>query len=60
MDPITEDKTVGASVGDAIDIPEDEKPQLVLPDEDAQRGVQDIEAVTLSWSKTALIAVFIK
>ncbi|ORZ08153.1 major facilitator superfamily domain-containing protein [Absidia repens] len=29
------------------------------PEEDAQRGVQDVEAVTLTWSKTTLIAVFI-
>ncbi|KAI9274397.1 major facilitator superfamily domain-containing protein [Phascolomyces articulosus] len=29
------------------------------PDDDAQRGVQDVEAVTLTWSKTTLIAVFI-
>lgn len=27
---------------------------------DAQRGVQDVEAVTLTWSKPTLIAVFIK
>jgi hypothetical protein len=31
-----------------------------LPGEDLQRGVQDVEAVTLSWSKASLIAVFIK
>ena len=30
------------------------------PDEDLQRGVAQVEAVTLSWSKTTLIAVFIK
>lgn len=29
-------------------------------DEDTQRGVQDVEAVTLSWSKTTLIMVFLK
>lgn len=29
-------------------------------DEDAQRGVQDVEAVTLSWTKTSLILVFMK
>ncbi|CAO3599335.1 unnamed protein product [Absidia cylindrospora] len=29
------------------------------PEEDAQRGVQEVEAVTLTWSKTTLIAVFI-
>ncbi|KAI0536311.1 major facilitator superfamily domain-containing protein [Xylaria digitata] len=36
-----------------------EKPTLERPDENLQRGVQDIEALTLSWSKTALIAVFV-
>lgn len=30
------------------------------PDEDLQRGVQQVEAVTLSWSKTTLILVFLK
>lgn len=30
------------------------------PSADAQRGVQDVEAVTLTWSKPTLIAVFIK
>ncbi|KAG2207990.1 hypothetical protein INT46_010356, partial [Mucor plumbeus] len=30
-----------------------------LPTEDAQRGVKDFEAVTLTWSKSTLIAVFI-
>ncbi len=30
------------------------------PTEGLQRGVQQVEAVTLSWSKATLIAVFIK
>ncbi|ETI29320.1 hypothetical protein G647_01773 [Cladophialophora carrionii CBS 160.54] len=30
-----------------------------LPVQDAQRGVKDVEAVTLTWSKQSLIAVFI-
>lgn len=29
-------------------------------DEDAQRGVRQVEAVTLSWSKWSLVAIFIK
>lgn len=37
-----------------------EKPQLERPSENLQRGVQDIEALTLSWSKTALIIIFAK
>lgn len=35
-------------------------PKSELPTEDAQQGVKDVEAVTLTWSKTTLIAVFIK
>lgn len=31
-----------------------------LPSEDAQRGVHDVEAVTLTWTKTTLVAVFLK
>ena len=30
-----------------------------LPVQDAQRGVQDMEAITLTWSKQSLVAVFI-
>lgn len=29
-----------------------------VPDENLQYGVQDVEAVTLTWSKTSLIIVF--
>ncbi|KAH8690735.1 major facilitator superfamily domain-containing protein [Talaromyces proteolyticus] len=32
--------------------------QPELPSNDLQRGVRDVEAVTLSWSKASLIAVF--
>lgn len=31
-----------------------------MPDPNAQNGVQDVEAVTMAWSKKTLIAVFIK
>lgn len=31
-----------------------------LPTEDTQQGVKELEAVTLSWTKTTLIAVFVK
>ncbi|KAL4862127.1 hypothetical protein BDV12DRAFT_179280 [Aspergillus spectabilis] len=34
-------------------------PEDAKPTEGAQRGVQDVEAVTLTWSKGTLIAVFI-
>jgi hypothetical protein len=35
-------------------------PQGKTPTPNTQHGVQDVEAVTLSWSKGTLIAVFIK
>lgn len=31
-----------------------------VPTEDVQQGVKDVEAVTLSWTRTMLIAVFAK
>ncbi|KAK4093834.1 hypothetical protein Purlil1_2168 [Purpureocillium lilacinum] len=34
------------------------EPLEVVPSEDAQRGVRDVEAVTLTWSKKTLAAVF--
>ncbi|KAL9538856.1 hypothetical protein MBANPS3_010625 [Mucor bainieri] len=34
-------------------------PKSERPTEDAQKGVKEVEAVTLTWSKTTLIAVFI-
>lgn len=37
---------------------DDPKPER--PTEDAQKGVKEVEAVTLTWSKPTLIAVFIK
>ncbi|KAK8867277.1 siderophore iron transporter mirB [Apiospora arundinis] len=36
-----------------------EKRDPELPSKDAQQGVHDVEAVTLSWSRTTLIAVFV-
>lgn len=38
----------------------DVKPEDERPTENTQRGVQGVEAVTLTWSKRTLIAVFIK
>lgn len=32
----------------------------VIVEGDDQRGLQNVEAVTLSWSKTSLILVFLK
>lgn len=42
------------------DEPEVENPEKdLVPTEDAQRGVQQVEAVALTWTKPYLIAVFI-
>lgn len=38
---------------------EDDKEGLELPNESAQGGVKDIEAVTISWSKKSLAAVYV-
>ncbi|KAI9164073.1 Siderophore iron transporter mirB [Paramyrothecium foliicola] len=38
---------------------EPEKPLSEAPNEDTQQGVQNVEAVTLTWSKKALTAAFI-
>lgn len=52
-----EDKTAAAtsSTQDPASLNKDPE----LPTEDAQRGVQQVEAVTLTWSKKSLVAVFI-
>jgi hypothetical protein len=36
------------------------KEDLEVPTENLQQGVRNVEAVTLSWTKTMLIAVFAK
>lgn len=36
------------------------KEDLEVPTEDLQQGVRNVEAVTLSWTRTMLIAVFVK
>ncbi|KAI0517343.1 major facilitator superfamily domain-containing protein [Xylaria bambusicola] len=59
------EKAVAADDVGAVNDPEQpemandlEKPELERPNEELQRGVQDMEALTLSWSKTALIGIF--
>lgn len=52
------DPAIGSPDDTAAD-QSNEKPPLELPSQDAQRGVQNVEAVTLTWSKNSLIAVFI-
>jgi hypothetical protein len=43
---------------ETVAVPNSENPEV--PTEDVQQGVRDVEAVTLSWTKTMLIAVFAK
>ncbi|KAI7973182.1 hypothetical protein EIK77_004459 [Talaromyces pinophilus] len=58
--PVEENKTDPATVETGSASKETGDLQEELPGEDLQRGVQDVEAVTLSWSKASLIAVFAK
>ena len=39
---------------------EDAPPRYEAPDENTQRGVADMEAITQTWSKWTLYAVFVK
>jgi hypothetical protein len=50
-DPTTDDAAV-------VNGSDESRPEH--PSEDLQRGVQHVEAVTLTWSKASLIAVFLK
>lgn len=43
---------------DPVAVPNSADPEV--PTQDAQQGVRDVEAVTLSWTRTMLIAVFAK
>jgi len=50
------DIAFGGPIADtSIDVPPSNRPS-----EDVQRGVQEVEAVTLTWSRRTLIAVFLK
>ncbi|KAI0402974.1 major facilitator superfamily domain-containing protein [Xylaria palmicola] len=57
---MTAEKEIGAHEGapTIAVVGDPEKPDLEDPSRNLQRGVQDVEAITSSWSKTALIAVF--
>lgn len=44
----------------AVNEVRDGSPPPDRPGDDLQRGVQQVEAVTLAWSKATLIAVFFK
>jgi hypothetical protein len=56
--------TVGEKNGELPTDPETAMPATAdnpnVPTEDIQQGVKDVEAVTLSWTKGMLIAVFAK
>ncbi|EYE91536.1 putative MFS siderophore iron transporter [Aspergillus ruber CBS 135680] len=53
-----DNKQENAAGGVSADhVPDETQPDA--PTEEAQRGVQNVEAVTLTWSKKSLIAVFI-
>jgi hypothetical protein len=58
MSPVADDKK-----GSAADTTGSNGDDTTHPEpfhEDPQRGVEAVEAMTLSWSRTSLIAVFIK
>jgi hypothetical protein len=62
MGPVDENKTAHAT-DDAV--PNDSEGESssqedTVPTQDAQTGVQEVEGMTLSWSKKSLIAVFAK
>lgn len=57
--PAEESKTAPVT-NSAFVTADNDKPEAEMPSTDAQSGVQQIEALTLSWSKGALIAVFVK
>jgi hypothetical protein len=48
-----------ANNADATDLPDDPEKLKndAIPDQDAQRGVQGIQAATLSWDKSSLLAM---
>lgn len=57
---MVEDNEKGPVTDDTAASNGSDEPQAELPSEDAQRGVKEVEAVTLTWSKKTLIAVFLK
>ena len=50
------DRTADSTANDNVD----ERYKDDLPEPGLQRGVQDVESVTSTWSKKMLIAVFLK
>lgn len=61
--PPVDDKTAQEAVTDRNDAESQQTAQDAqdnMPTADAQDGVKEVEGVTLTWSKKALIAVFCK
>lgn len=52
--------TVTAGASAENNVVSDEEQTMETPEEEVQRGVKDMEAMTQSWSKWALLAVFLK
>lgn len=62
LESVQEDKHDPVNIGAveaSISGSNDER-QAETIEEDLQRGVEDVEAVTLSWTKASLVAVFVK
>ncbi|WVQ83191.1 hypothetical protein IAT38_005330 [Cryptococcus sp. DSM 104549] len=70
--PVLENESAGATTAleshltddlesnkDAKDLAPETKPQEELPDETAQDGVKNVEAITLTWNRTSLTIVYI-
>jgi hypothetical protein len=57
MDTVIPNKETGPDIADDVS---DHKLDATLPSQDAQRGVQKIEAVTLAWTPLWLAALLFK
>lgn len=57
---VTDSRATGKEINNTTVDSEAGSGDLALPDADAQRGVQKIEAVTAAWSKWSLAALLFK
>lgn len=60
IDTIQDQEKKHATVDGVADVNGSGDLEPERPSQDIQRGVQNVEAVTLAWSRKALIAVFVK
>lgn len=51
-----EDRNEAEAAEAVVDLNEEKK---IEPDETAQRGVKNVEAITLSWTKPSLVMVYL-